>query len=446
MTSRRNFIKKAAMGTAALTVGGVLPGFSAKSYNNIVGANDKIRVGAIGVNSRGMALATNFAKQQGCEITRICDVDSRAIAKCITSIEKAASYKPKGEKDLRKMVESKDVDAVIVATPDHWHAPAALYALKAGKEVYLEKPCSYTPAEGEILIQAAAKYGRVLQMGNQRRSWPNVQEGIKALKEGIIGNVHFGKAWYTNNRPSIGIGKEVAVPEWLDWDLWQGPAPRVAFKDNFVHYNWHWFWRWGTGEALNNGTHMIDILRWGMDVDYPTMVNSAGGRYFHKDDWETPDTQVINIEFGKSKSMTWEGRSCNGRSIEGSTVGCMFYGDKGSMLITGSDGYKIFGLDDKVIKEQTSKIAIDPRNLMNPAERLDAYHIQNFFDGIRKSAALNSDITSGHKSTLLMQLGNISQRVGRSLDIDPLNGRIQQDNIAMKLWNRDYEQGWEMKL
>jgi predicted dehydrogenase len=176
MTSRRNFIKKAAMGTAALTVGGVLPGFSAKSYSNIVGANDKIRVGAIGVNSRGMALATNFAKQQGCEITRICDVDSRAIAKCITSIEKAASYKPKGEKDLRKMVESKDVDAVIVATPDHWHAPAALYALKAGKEVYLEKPCSYAPGEGEILIQAAAKYGRVLQMGNQRRSWPNVQE------------------------------------------------------------------------------------------------------------------------------------------------------------------------------------------------------------------------------------------------------------------------------
>lgn len=446
MTTRRDFIRQAAIGTAALSFGGIAPGISAKSYANVIGANDKIRVGAIGVNSRGTALATNFAKQTGCEITRICDVDSRAITKCTASIEKAMGYKPKGEKDFRKVLESKDVDALIIATPDHWHAPAALLAMQAGKDVYLEKPCSYAPAEGEILIQAAAKYGRVLQMGNQRRSWPNVQEGIQALKEGVIGDVHFGKAWYTNNRKSIGVGKEVAVPEWLDWNLWQGPAPRVAYKDNVVHYNWHWFWRWGTGEALNNGTHMIDILRWGMNLDYPTMVNSAGGRYFFDDDWETPDTQVINLEFGNKFSMSWEGRSCNGRSIEGSTVGSMFYGDKGSMLITGSDGYKIYGLDNKLIKEQESKVAIDPRNLMNPAESLDAYHINNFFDGIRKSGQLNSDIVSGHKSTLLMQLGNIAQRVGRSLQIDPQNGRIQHDKEAMKLWGRDYEPGWEMKL
>ncbi len=283
-------------------------------------------------------------------------------------------------------------------------------------------------------------------MGNQRRSWPNVQEGIQAIKEGIIGNVHFGKAWYTNNRPSIGIGKEVAVPEWLDWDLWQGPAPRTAYKDNIVHYNWHWMWKWGTAESLNNGTHMVDILRWGMETEYPTMVSSAGGRYFFKDDWETPDTQVINMEFGKTKSMTWEGRSCNGRTIEGSSVGSMFYGDKGSMLITGSDGYRIFDMDNKVIKQQYSKLEIDPRNLMNPAESLDALHINNFFDGIRKGEKLNSDIVSGHKSTLLMQLGNISQRVGRSLDIDSANGRIIKDKDAQKHWSRTYQKGWEMKL
>lgn len=446
MITRRKFIRQAAVSTAALSLGGVAPGMSAKSYANIIGANDKIRVGTLGVNSRGTALATNFAKQKGCEVTRICDVDSRAITKCQASIEKAMGYKPKGDRDIRKVINSKEVDAWIVATPDHWHAPAALLAMQAGKDVYLEKPCSYVPAEGEILIQAAAKYNRVLQMGNQRRSWPNVQEGIQALKEGVIGNVYFGKSWYTNNRKSIGIGKEVAVPEWLDWELWQGPAPRVAYKDNVVHYNWHWFWRWGTGEALNNGTHMIDILRWGMDLDYPTMVNSAGGRYFCEDDWETPDTQVINIEFGNKFSMSWEGRSCNGRTVEGSTVGSMFYGEKGSLLITGNDGYKIYGLDNKLIKEQESKVAIDPRNLMNPAESLDAFHINNFFDGIRKGEKLNSDILSGHKSTLLMQLGNISQRTGRSLKIDSQNGRIMQDPEAMKLWDRDYEPGWEMKL
>jgi predicted dehydrogenase len=446
MTTRRNFIKQAAIGSAAISFGGVIPGMSAKNYANIAGANDKIRAAVIGVNSRGLALATNFSKQKGCEITHICDVDSRAVTKCITSIEKAMGYKPKGERDIRKLLEAKDVDAVIIATPDHWHAPAALMAMQAGKDVYLEKPCSYAPAEGEILIQAAAKYNRVIQMGNQCRSWPNVREGINALKEGAIGNVYFGKSWYTNNRKPIGTGKETPTPDWLDWELWQGPAPRVAYRDNVVHYNWHWFWRWGTGEALNNGTHMIDILRWGMDADYPTMVCSTGGRYFANDDWETPDTQVINIEFGNKLSMTWEGRSCNGRTVEGSTVGSMFYGETGSLLITGNDSYKIFDPDNKLIREQNSAVAIDPHNLMNPAESLDAFHINNFFDGIRKGEMLNADIVSGHKSTLLMQLGNISQRTGRSLQIDPMNGRILHDREAMKLWSRDYEPGWEMKL
>ena len=444
MTTRRDFIKKAVAGTAACTLGGVLPGFSAKSYAGVVGANNKIRVGAIGVNSRGTALASNFAKQQECEIAYVCDVDSRAIVKCINAVEKAAGYRPKEQKDIRKLLEAKDLDAVIVATPDHWHAPAALLAMKAGKHVYLEKPCSYAPEEGELLIRAAAKYKRILQMGNQRRSWPNVREGIQALKDGVIGAVHYGKSWYTNNRPSIGIGKQTVAPDWLDWELWQGPAPRMPYKDNIVHYNWHWFWHWGTGEALNNGTHMVDILRWGMELDYPTRVESSGGRYFYKDDWETPDTQVINIDFGGNKLMTWEGRSCNGRAIEGSTVGCEFYGEKGSLLITGSDGYTIFGLDNKIIKQQESKLAIDPRNLMNPAEQLDALHIQNFFDGIQKGAALHSDIDSGHKSTLLVQLGNIAQRVGRSLNIDPRNGHIIGDAGAESLWSRSYEPGWEM--
>lgn len=446
MTTRRNFIKQATIGTAAVTIGGVLPGFSAKSYAGIAGANDKIRVGAIGVNSRGTALAVNFAKQSGCEVTYVCDVDSRAINKCIEAVNNAAGYRPKGVKDFRTVLDKRDLDLVIIATPDHWHAPAALLAMKAGKDVYLEKPCSYAPAEGEMLIRAAAKYKRILQMGNQRRSWPNVQEGIRALKEGAIGHVHYGKSWYTNNRQSIGTGKQAAVPDWLDWNLWQGPAPRKAYKDNIVHYNWHWFWHWGTGEALNNGTHMVDILRWGMDLDYPTHVDSSGGRYFFDDDWETPDTQVINIEFGGKKFITWEGRSCNGRPIEGSTVGCEFYGDKGSLIITGSDGYTIFGPDNKIIKEQNSKISIDPRNLMNPAEQLDALHIQNMFDAIRKGAVLNSDIESGHKSTLLVQLGNIAQRVGHSLKIDASNGHILRDSEAQKLWGRAYEPGWEMIL
>lgn len=447
MTTRRDFIKKFAISTTALSIGGVLPGFSAKSYKKIIGANERIRIGAIGVNSRGFALADGFAGEKGCEVTHVCDVDSRAIAKCVARVEKITGNKPKSSKDIRKMLESKDFDAVFIATPDHWHAPAALMAMKAGKDVYLEKPTSHNPAENEILIKAATKYNRVVQTGMQRRSWPNVVQAIQELRGGIIGNAYFGKAWYTNNRPSIGIGKVVPIPEWLDWDLWQGPAPRVPnFKDNYVHYNWHWFWNWGTGEALNNGTHFVDILRWGMDLEYPTKVTSAGGRYRYKDDWETPDTQVISYEFGKDKAITWEGRSCNGQFVEGSSVGAMFYGDKGSMLISGGNEYKVFDLNNKLLKHVTSDMGFEAGNLANPTQNLDAYHFRNFFDSIKNGTLLNANLVDGCTSTLLVQLGNISQRTGHSLSIDPSNGHIINDKKASKLWSRNYEKGWEMIL
>ena len=318
--------------------------------------------------------------------------------------------------------------------------------MQAGKHVYVEKPCSHNPNEGEILVKAAAHYGKVVQMGNQRRSWPNVMEGIDAVQKGAIGRVYFGKGWYSNNRGPIGIGKKTAVPDWLDWELWQGPAPRREFKDNIVHYNWHWFWHWGTGEALNNGTHMIDLLRWGMQLDFPVKVSSNGGRYRYQDDWETPDTQVINLDFADGMTMSWEGRSCNGKNIEGSAVGVMFYGEEGSLLIPGGNAYTQFDLKGKVVKDVKATGKIDPRNTSNPAEQLDALHIQNMFSAIREGAKLRADIDSGHKSTLLVQLGNIAQRVGRSLDIDPANGHILKDRAAMKLWSRKYEKGWEMKL
>ncbi len=444
--SRRDFVKKTVLGTSALTIGGILPGFSAKSYARIIGANSKIIVSMMGVNSRGKALARNFANQKNCEIAHICDVDSRAIAACMEAIKERQSKVPKGFGDFRKSLESKDIDAMVIAAPDHWHAPASLLAMQAGKHVYVEKPCSHNPAEGEMLVEAAEKYNKVIQMGNQRRSWPNVIQAIQEIKNGALGRVYFGKGWYTNNRGPIGIGKEIWVPEWLNWDLWQGPAPRKAFKDILLHYNWHWFWHWGTGEALNNGTHMIDLLRWGMEVDFPVRVNSSGGRFRYKDDWETPDTQVINLDFDKGVSMSWEGRSCNGKPIEGSTVGVLFYGEKGSLLIPGGDSYTIFDLRGKVVKEVKDGLKINPRDLSNPAEQLDALHIQNLFDGILNRGKLNSDVQSGYKSTLLVQLGNISQRVGRTLNIDTKNGHILNDPEAARYWSRTYEKGWEMKL
>ena len=446
MITRRSFLKKTIASTTMLSLGGILPGFTPKSYANIIGANDRITVGMVGVNSRGLALSKNFAKQTNCNVSHICDVDSRALNKCIYEVEQITGSKPKGDKDLRIMLENKGLDAIVIATPDHWHAPAALLAIKAGKHVYLEKPCSYAPEEGEILIQAVQKYNKVVQMGNQRRSWPNVVEAIEEIKAGTIGNVHFGRAWYSTNRAPIGTGKECAVPEWLDWDLWQGPAPRSAYKDNIVHYNWHWIWKWGTGEALNNGTHMFYLLRWGLDVDYKTAVQSTGGRYYYRDDWETPDTQVINFDFDGKKSMMWEGHSCNSYALEGCPVGAIFYGDKTNLFIDGGNSYKIMDLKNKIIKEVNSKNTVNPLNRMNPGEQLDAIHIQNFFNGITKGEKLNSDIVSGHKSTLLVQLGNIAQRSASRLETSLENGHIQDRQIAYKYWGRTYEKGWKMEL
>ncbi|MCZ2472859.1 Gfo/Idh/MocA family oxidoreductase [Aquirufa ecclesiirivi] len=444
--SRRNFIKKASTGAAVLSIGGILPSFSAKSYGHIIGANEKITVACMGVNSRGLAVGKNFAAQKNCEVLHVSDVDSRAADICINAIEKIQHKRPKATPDFRNALEDKDVDVLIVTAPDHWHAPAAILACSAGKHVYLEKPCSHNPNEGELLVKAAAKHKRILQMGNQRRSWPNVAAAIAELHAGVIGKPYYAKTWYTNNRASIGVGKETAVPSWLNYDLWQGPAPRKAFKDNLIHYNWHWFWHWGTGEALNNGTHMVDLARWGLNVNYPTKVSSNGGRYRYQDDWETPDTQMINLEFENKSLITWEGRSCNGKSVESQSVGVIFYAEQGSMLIESGNSYKIFDLKNNLIKEVKNDFVVDARNLADPASNLDALHIQNLFDGIKKGVAVNSDILSGHQSTLLVQLGNISQRMGRSLQIDPQNGHILHDKEAMKFWSRTYEKGWEPKI
>ena len=443
--SRRRFIKKAALGASALTLGGVLPGFSAKSYCYIFGANARIMVGMMGVNSRGLALARNFASQANAQVLYVSDVDSRAADKCIDAVNKIQQQRPQAAPDFRKALEDKNLDALVVAAPDHWHAPAAILACAAGKHVYLEKPSSHNPHEGELVVAAAEKYKRVVQLGNQRRSWPNVIAGIRELHAGVIGRPYFAKTWYTNNRKATHL-KPGTVPSWLNYDLWQGPAPRMAYKEGLIHYDWHWFWHWGTGEALNNGTHMVDLARWGLGVDYPIRVSSGGGRYAFQDDWETPDTQVITMDFDNNTAITWEGRSCNGRTVEGSTVGVMFYGEKGSLLIDGGNAYYIYDLQNKKVKEVKNEGAIDPRNLASPTQQLDALHIQNFFDGISKGSKLNSDILNGHQSTLLVQLGNIAQRSGHTLNINPNNGHIIKDKAAMKFWKRDYQPGWEPKV
>lgn len=437
--SRRRFIRNTGtfVGLGAL-------GFSSKSYGRIIGANDRITVGVMGTNGRGSGMAASFARQKDVEVIYICDVDDKAMAKGIASVKKVTNTEPKGVKDFRTSLSDKSLDAMYLAPPDHWHAPATIICCAANKHVYVEKPLCHNPHEGELAVAAARKYKRVVQMGSQRRSWPILTEGINALHSGAIGKVYMAKTWYTNNRATIGVGKTVPVPSNLDYELWQGPAPRMPYKDNLIHYNWHWFWHWGTGEALNNGTHEIDVARWGLQADYPTKVSSVGGRYRFQDDWETPDTQIITFET-KDASIVWEGRSCNGSLVEGEDRGVIFYGENGS-LATGNDAYVIRDLKSKIVKEIKPTTVIDGRDPSSPSASLDGVHIANFLKCIREGGTPNADVEIGRKSTLWVQLGNMAQRVGATLNIDQSNGHVLDNKKAMALWKRTYAPGWEPKV
>jgi len=444
MSMNVRFVEQKSADVAAAAVGGVLSGFSAKSYARIIGANERIVVAVMGVNNRGRALAVNFALQDKCHISHIIDVDSRAVKKCMAAVMKVQSELPHGETDFRRLLDDSSVDALVMATPDHWHTPGTLLACQAGKHVYVEKPVSTTPHEGDLLRKAAAKYPKtVIQIGNQRRSWPNVIAAIQEVHDGVIGRPYFGKGWYANNRPSIGIGKKAPVPSWLDYELWQGPVTRKPYKDNLVHYNWHWFWHYGQGELPGNGIHILDLLRWGMQVDYPVRVSSAGGRYRYDDDWETPDTQNVQIEFAENVIISWDGRSCNGAPVYKHPVGLMFYGEKGSLLIGQGDEYTVYDLNGKVIKEVKSRFTADSMNRINPSQQLDALHIQDFFTGIREGRPVRGGVEDGYKSTLLCQLGNIAYRTGSVLEIDPASGNIRNNKEAKKLWEKEYYPGFE---
>lgn len=395
------------------------------------GPNEKVLVGIIGCNGRGMAHIAGYLVNPNAEIAYVCDVDKRAVEKGVAAVARKQERKPQGVTDLRRMLEDPRLDAVSIAMPDHWHAPAAILACAAGKHVYVEKPGSHNLHESGLLVTAARKYKRVVQMGNQRRSWPWVIEAIGALHEGELGIVRFARGWYTNRRGSIGHGKTVPVPDWLDWNLWQGPAPEEPYRDNIVHYNWHWFWNWGTGEFGNNGVHSLDLARWGLGVETPRRVTCGGNRYHYQDDWQTPDTAIATFDFG-DKGIAWEGQSCDPRGFEGASFGVNFYGEKGSMAIAG-DNCMIHDLNGKLVREIKGKSD-------------DVVHFANFIDGVREGKPLRAEIEEGQKATLLCHLGNIAWRTGHTLNFDPKTREITGDTEADRLTTRPYRQGWEPRV
>ena len=426
-SDRRRFLRQASVIGATIGAQAV---HASETPSGPVG--DRVILGVMGLG-RGQGLAKTFSQQPNVELRYLCDVDQQRLANCQHALRSLVDYQPRAVRDLRRILDDPDVHALVCAAPNHWHAPATILACQAGKHVYVEKPCSHNPWEGEMMVQAARKFHRAVQVGTQRRSNEGVIEAIQRLAEGDIGRIYLARSWYNNLRDSIGHGQSVAVPRNLDYELWQGPAPRREYRSNVVHYNWHWRWHWGNGELGNNGVHALDLCRAGLAVDFPEHVTSSGGRYAFQDDQETPDTHTVCLTFSQNRQITWQGLSCNRHG--GAFV--TFYGTDGTLELDATGAYRVLDRGDQLRSERKTG---DPE--------CEARHARNFLSAIRNDQpeSLTAGIAEGHKSALICHLGNIAHRTGRALRCDPTDGRIQEDPAAMQFWQREYAPGWAPKV
>ncbi len=426
--NRRNFVKKSAGAVAAGTI-------HHKLSHSTASANDTIRVAVVGFNGQGGAHIREYARMQNVEIAALCDVDASVMSKGCQTVEKLTGKKPKEYVDFRKLLEDKTIDAVSIATPNHWHSLQGIWACQAGKDVYLEKPCSHTYWEGQQLVAAARKYNRIVQHGTNSRSTVALREAMQKLKEGVIGEVYMSRGLCFKWRDTIGKKQDAEVPSGVDYDLWTGPAPKRPFNPNRFHYNWHWNWDYGNGDIGNQGIHEMDICRWGLGVTLPNKVFSMGGHFMFDDDQVTPNTQVANLEFnvnGKKKIIVFEVRhwisnheAGIGEGGDSNTIGNIFYGSEGYMAISGYNSYKTF---------------LGRKQEPGPSRKEGGSNWENFIKAVRsrKREDLNADIEEGHLSCALMHLANISYRTGRSLDFDPAKQQIVKDVEANAMLRRKY--------
>ncbi len=417
--SRRKFIQTAVAGTAVLGLPTIIP-------SSAFGANDRLRVAVIGLNGRGKDHISGFSKLENVEVATLCDVDDVVLQKSATDFEAKYKRKVKTEQDLRKVYDDKDIDAVSIATPNHWHALAAIWACQAGKDVYVEKPGCHNLYEGRKLVEAATKYNRIVQHGVQLRSSVAIQEAIQHLRDGLIGKVYMARGTVYKWRADIGNLGNSPVPQGLNWDLWQGPAQAREFSKNYVHYNWHWFWDYGNGDIGNQGIHETDLCMWGLDVGLPEKITSAGGKFLWNDCKETPEVLTSTYHYPKQgKIIEFEVRPWMTNKEDGVEVGNIFYGDKGYMVINGYSDYKTY---------------LGRNREPGPARNAGGDHYKNFADAARArdKKKLNGPVETAHLASSLAHLGNIAYRLGRTLEFDPQKEMFVGDKQANAMLTRKY--------
>ena len=419
--NRRKFIETSTASAAATTLG-----FNLTSYAG--SPNGTIRVAVVGVKGQGNSHIRQYNNMANVEIAALCDVDESVLNQRLSEVEKAKGKKPAAFTDFRKLLEDKNIDAISIATPNHWHSLMGIWACQAGKHVYLEKPCSHTYWEGKQLVAAARKYNRIVQHGTNSRSGVALREAMQKLREGVIGEVYMARGLCYKWRDTIKKLPDGPVPPGVHYDLWLGPAPQRAFNPNRFHYNWHWNWDYGNGDIGNQGIHEMDIARWGLGVTLPTKVASMGGHYMFDDDQNTPNTQISSLEFnkdGKKKLLVFEVRHWMTNPEGGVKVGNLFYGSEGYMVIDGYTEYKTF---------------LGKNGDPGPARKEAGNNWANFIEAVRnnKRELLNGEIEEGHHSSALVHLSNISYRLGRSLDFDPAKEMIVNDKEANAMMRRQY--------
>ena len=451
---RRRFVKTAtATGASALIASSntMLWG-----NNRIIGANEKVRIGVVGIRGMGQSHINAFNELPNVEVVALCDIDENLFEERIKKhFTDKGLPKPKKYIEYRKMLEDKDIDAVSIVTPNHWHTPMAIWAMQAGKHVTVEKPCCHTFEEGQMLIKAAEKYNVIVQDGDEQRSNPCGKSMAQFLHEGGLGEVYYAKGMCYKRRDTIGKAVAEPVPDGVHYDLWMGPAPKKPFTKNRFHYNWHWQWDYGCGDMGNQGVHEMDVARWGLGVGLPTKVSAIGGHFMFDDDQETPNTLVATFEFGnpkgdgdKKKIMVFEVRHWDtnpegfGENVNSeisgymissaNNIGNLFYGSKGYMIKNVDEWRTFMG------KERVS--GLTGSGLAN--------HYQNFIDAIRAedNSINNGKIEEGVLSCSLIHLANISYRVGRSLDFDPGKKKFVNDKEANALLSKEYRAPYTIDL